>query len=335
MTTARPLHRFTVDPAFPRHRLALFVGNPRTIDKHARRKLKAAIKQHGLVEPLVANRRLAANGHPPADDGRIVLIGGHQRLSVSDELYRYDPAAAPDPETGENPTSYPVPLAINEVSPAAETALVIALNNPGLQGSWDAAKLEDLFSQLAADPEFDIAQTGFERVDLAFILDEGSLASIFGQEAAEQEAAEQPIAQQLEAMRQAGIAEKKAGEQGGESREQEADDWESTHQDKERIPWTVPTPGESDETVDNGATAPHAVEGGDASESEQPEHNIFKDRRQSYIDRQADNRDKEFMVVLVFDGADQVTRFLTHFGMDATVRYHSGARLAAEIGVEL
>ncbi|WP_169786551.1 ParB N-terminal domain-containing protein, partial [Lactobacillus pasteurii] len=46
--------------------------NPRKIDKSNQDKLINAIKDHGLIEPVVWNQRTG------------VLVGGHQRLTAAD-----------------------------------------------------------------------------------------------------------------------------------------------------------------------------------------------------------------------------------------------------------
>src|SRR4051812_18566168 len=48
--------------------------NPRKIDEHARKKLKAIVKRDGLIQTLTWNKRTGN------------LVGGHQRISLIDEL---------------------------------------------------------------------------------------------------------------------------------------------------------------------------------------------------------------------------------------------------------
>ena len=50
--------------------------NPRIIDETNQKKLVKAIRENGLIEPLVWNKRTG------------VLVGGHQRLTAADKIYR-------------------------------------------------------------------------------------------------------------------------------------------------------------------------------------------------------------------------------------------------------
>lgn len=97
--------------------------NPRVIDSYARAKLKKSIKKAGLVETLVWNRRTGN------------LVGGHQRVSVIDEL--------------EGTQDYCLTVAVIDVDDAKERELNVALNNVAMQGAYD----EQLLSQLLADAE--------------------------------------------------------------------------------------------------------------------------------------------------------------------------------------
>ena len=53
--------------------------NPRKIDDEARKTLKRGIKKFGLVGGIVVNKRTG-----------LTVVSGHQRLSVMDELQKYD-----------------------------------------------------------------------------------------------------------------------------------------------------------------------------------------------------------------------------------------------------
>lgn len=53
--------------------------NPREIDEESRKTLKRGIKKYGLVGGIVVNKHLG-----------LTVVAGHQRLSVMDELQKYD-----------------------------------------------------------------------------------------------------------------------------------------------------------------------------------------------------------------------------------------------------
>ena len=113
--------------------------NPRIIDESNQKKLIKAIKENGLIEPLVWNKR----------DG--VLVGGHQRLTAADKIYRKK--------------DYDVPVAIIDVDEKTEKKLNVQLNNPSMQGDWDLNELADL----SKDVSFE--DMGFNKADIDFLFD--------------------------------------------------------------------------------------------------------------------------------------------------------------------
>ena len=113
--------------------------NPRIIDESNQKKLIKAIRENGLIEPLVWNKR----------DG--VLVGGHQRLTAADKIYRKK--------------DYDVPVAIIDVDEKTEKKLNVQLNNPSMQGDWDLNELADL----SKDVSFE--DMGFNKADIDFLFD--------------------------------------------------------------------------------------------------------------------------------------------------------------------
>jgi len=108
--------------------------NPRVISDKAKAKLRKILKQHGLVMPLVWNRRTGN------------LIAGHQRLIILDSL--------------EGKPDYLLTVAVVDVDETEEKELNVALNNELAMGEWDMTKLEDIFKG-GAEPErlgFDIGE---------------------------------------------------------------------------------------------------------------------------------------------------------------------------------
>ena len=93
-------------------------------------KLKKAIDEFGLVDPLVVNKR----GN--------VLISGHQRHKIL--------LARGDTETQ---------VSIVDLPPQKEKALNLALNK--ISGEWDNIKLKDILEELDTG-DFDMEITGFD-----------------------------------------------------------------------------------------------------------------------------------------------------------------------------
>ncbi len=114
--------------------------NPRVVlsPKDPRyRKLRRSLQEFGLVEPLVWNRR---TGH---------VVGGHQRLRILRELGHTE-----------------VPVAVVDLPPEAEKALNLVLNNREAQADWDTRRLTELLEELAATPDYDFRQSGFDERSL-------------------------------------------------------------------------------------------------------------------------------------------------------------------------
>lgn len=118
--------------------------NPRVIDEEHLKTLKRGIRKYGLVGGIVVNKQTG-----------YTLVSGHQRLTVMDELQKYNP------ETHEN--DYAIPCDLIDVDEKTEKELVIFLNNPNAQGRWDYDRLRELM------PEIDYKDVGFTDADLSMI----------------------------------------------------------------------------------------------------------------------------------------------------------------------
>ncbi|MCL1995554.1 MAG: ParB N-terminal domain-containing protein [Defluviitaleaceae bacterium] len=92
--------------------------NPRNIDESNRKLLKKSLKEDGLVETLVWNKRTGN------------LLSGHQRLSILDEL--------------ERGKEYALDVAVVDIDEKQEIALNIKLNNQAQQGHYDIEAILDL-----------------------------------------------------------------------------------------------------------------------------------------------------------------------------------------------
>ena len=114
--------------------------NPRVIDDSNQKKLIKGIRENGLVEPLVVNKRTGNT-----------LVSGHQRLTAADKIYKKD---------------YDVPVSIIDVDEETEKKLNVQLNNPSMQGEWDLSALADL----AIDDGISFEDMGFDagEIDLMF-----------------------------------------------------------------------------------------------------------------------------------------------------------------------
>ena len=114
--------------------------NPRVIDDSSQKKLIKGIRENGLVEPLVVNKRTGNT-----------LVSGHQRLTAADKIYKKD---------------YDVPVSIIDVDENTEKKLNVQLNNPSMQGEWDLSALADL----AIDDGISFEDMGFDagEIDLMF-----------------------------------------------------------------------------------------------------------------------------------------------------------------------
>ena len=113
--------------------------NPRVISEDARKRLRKMIAKHGLVQPLVWNRRTGN------------LVAGHQRLAALDSRERSQ--------------DYDLQVAVVDVSEREERVLNVQLNNPSMQGEWDLDKLTTLAEDAAIAPD----EFGFSDGDIAVL----------------------------------------------------------------------------------------------------------------------------------------------------------------------
>lgn len=118
--------------------------NPRKIDEEARKTLRKGIKKFGMVGGVVVNSRTGNT-----------LVSGHQRLSILDELQKYDP------ETHEN--DYLIRVDVVDIDEKAEKELNILSNNPNAQGTWDFDALREMI------PNIDYKDAGLTEADLHMI----------------------------------------------------------------------------------------------------------------------------------------------------------------------
>jgi hypothetical protein len=130
-----------------RHELVPHPKNPRQIAPEARRKLKKNIKAGGLLDTIIWNR---ATGY---------VVGGHQRLSILDELEKYEA----ETKSGD----YQIDVLAVNLAEADELAMLAFLNNPASQGDFDT----DLLAALNLDFGVDFADMGFSKMDVDYLFD--------------------------------------------------------------------------------------------------------------------------------------------------------------------
>ena len=121
-----------------RSEISLAEYNPRIIDESNQKKLVRNIRQNGLIEPVVWNKRTG------------VLVGGHQRIAAADKIFRSD---------------YDVPVAIIDVDERQEKILNVTLNNSTSQGEWNLNLLESM----TLDNDIGFDELGFDKGDVEFM----------------------------------------------------------------------------------------------------------------------------------------------------------------------
>ena len=112
--------------------------NPRYISDTEMEKLKKSIKEFGLVEPLVWNKKTG------------YVVGGNQRLQALMELGVKE-----------------VDVIVIDLDDDEEKALNVALNK--ISGEWDFLKLKEIFEELDADL---LSLTGFDENEIGNLLAE-------------------------------------------------------------------------------------------------------------------------------------------------------------------
>jgi hypothetical protein len=145
--------------------------NPRVIGEGAKQRLRAAIRDHGLVETLVWNER---TGH---------VVSGHQRLAILDGL--------------ERSRNYEVTVAVVDVDEAEEKRLNVILNNPSIQGDWNVEAL----AALSLEHGLTFASMGFSEADVDFLFEGDSRFSKLFHDTAEVKEAKEQLKQMKDGRR--------------------------------------------------------------------------------------------------------------------------------------
>ena len=119
--------------------------NPRRISDGNKKRLKQSLKEFGLVQDPIWNKRT----------GR--LVGGHQRVEIMDSEYRGKP--------------YSLDVKVVDLDDQQEAKLNVILNNASAQGEFDFEAIKSLSESL----DLDLGDLGFSPQDLMvdFDMDSG------------------------------------------------------------------------------------------------------------------------------------------------------------------
>lgn len=149
MTTKNKISQ-PVTRTVKRSSIKLAAYNPRTISDEAREKLKANLKRVGMLGGIVWN-----------EDTRN-LVSGHQRISVMDEVNKYDP------KSKEN--DYEMKVEVVHMTDKQEKEQNLFMNNRSVQGEFDNEMLKDMLSDIDFDSagfdEFDLESLGLDMPEL-------------------------------------------------------------------------------------------------------------------------------------------------------------------------
>ena len=118
--------------------------NPRRLSDTAKKKLKANLKRIGLAGGIVWNE---TTGN---------LVSGHQRLSIIDEIEKYNP------NTHDN--DYPIRVEVLQLSDKEEKEQNIFFNSTTAQGEFD----NDLLAALIPEIDYDLA--GLDEADINVLI---------------------------------------------------------------------------------------------------------------------------------------------------------------------
>lgn len=127
--------------------------NPRKLSDDARKRLKANLKRIGLAGGIVWNE---TTGN---------LVSGHQRLSILDEIQRYD--------TNTKENDYPIRVEVLRLTEKEEKEQNIFMNSSTAQGEFDS----NLLAQLLPDIDIDLA--GLDSSDISIMMAEAPTFDVF------------------------------------------------------------------------------------------------------------------------------------------------------------
>lgn len=142
-----------------RSKLKEHPDNPRVIGTAAEKRLHDKMKEVGLLQPLIVNKRT------------MHIIGGHQRVHQLDKLQKYNAASGRG--------DYEMDVALVDLDEKQEREMLVFLNNPSAMGDWDL----DALAKINLTFKVPFESMGFDKLD-AGILFEGDprFDALFGNE---------------------------------------------------------------------------------------------------------------------------------------------------------
>lgn len=119
--------------------------NPRVISDAAKKKLKGKMQEVGLLQPLIVNKRT------------MYLLGGHQRLATIDKIEKYKDGA----------NDFELDVAMVDIDEQQELEMLVFLNNPSGQGSWNT----EMLAQINLESGVGFEAMGFDALDVDLLFD--------------------------------------------------------------------------------------------------------------------------------------------------------------------
>ena len=269
--------------------------NPRTISPAQRRKLAASLKRFKLVEPPVWNVRTGN------------LVGGHQRLSIIDDI--------------EGTDEYSLTVAKINVDDATEKALNVALNNPEAQGQYDLDLLADTIASIHETSPTLVQDAGFDVSNLSMMFGDSFLTGAAAKQAEE----DVPLVDQLNDMYEVGAAadkQRKSATSGGSGQAAAASPDESQS-----------ASSQPNESADPDAT-PDATDGEQTYGQKGWTKQDFKDRRREYAERRSTLDESNMHLTIVFDSGEQLGEFLGQIGLNQNLTMIDAVTILPLLGVE-
>jgi len=148
MNTMKNKHKSSVPVTIKRSQITLAHYNPRKISPEARKQLKANIKRLGMMGGVIWNE---ATGN---------LVGGHQKVSILDEINKY-------------PTNdYDITVEKVNLTDKEEKEQNIFLNSKSVQGEFDSDLMANIITDidpiLAGLDEYDLTMLSLETPSVDF-----------------------------------------------------------------------------------------------------------------------------------------------------------------------
>ena len=310
--------RLYKDGDIMRSELSFRLDNPRKMSAAGKRKLKEQMKR-GLAGGIVVNNRTKKNGFDEEDICQMV-VSGHQRILVMDELSGYDK----DPIAND----YPVPCAIIEVKIKKESELVLALNNDQIGGEWDIELLGEFLAN--EENEVDAAAAGFGRMDLTAMFGGAIADGMLGIEAQTQSEVESETVEDLKEI----FADAK--EYNAENPPDTSALEEGEGGDEEEGSPKLQLPPSSAKSLDEKPDEPDP-EDINPETGKSYRHDKMNEQRAKHLKNlvQGGEDDAEFMLVVTFDSDEDLHKFTRKYKLPQRQRYIHIEDLASEVGFEV